>query len=136
MTFKTVILTATALVLAAGANAQTPAGASADADVKANTALGSVAGTVDAATDAQPAAKSDVVAVTEADVKTGAVVHDSSGAEVGKVESVNAEGVVIATGKSRVQIPLASVGKSSHGLTIAMTKAELDAAAAAKKPQS
>src|SRR3546814_6121303 len=65
-----------------------------------------------------------VVAVTEADVKAGDAVHDTSGASVGSVEAVSASGAVIATGKSRIQVPLTSLGKNDKGLVISMSKAE------------
>ena len=145
MTFKTIILTTAALALSAGANAQTTDGAG--AEVKAGASVGAPAGdalapvadAVGAATDtqatAEAGAKTDLVAVTEADVKSGDVVRDTAGTVVGKVESVNAEGAVIATGKSRVQVPLTGFGKGAQGLVIAMTKAQLEAAAA-PKPKS
>lgn len=86
----------------------------------------------DAATT-QPATGA-VTAATAADVTTGTTVFDQAGAEVGKIESASAEGAVIATGKSRVQIPIASFGKNSKGLVIAMSKSQLDAAAAGQTP--
>jgi hypothetical protein len=79
--------------------------------------------------------ESKVVAVTEADVKAGDAVHDTTGGSVGTIESVAANGAVISTGKSRIQVPLASLGKNDKGLVIAMSKAELDAAAAASPPK-
>lgn len=71
-----------------------------------------------------------VIAVTVADVKAGAMVHDTAGGMVGTVETADASGAVIATGKSRVKIPIESLGKNNKGLVIAMTKAQLDAEAA------
>lgn len=116
---------------------------------EADTGLSSqVQSTVDTATDAADSATAQtgtqtsasagdakVVAVTEADVKAGDAVHDTSGAGVGTVEAVSASGAVIATGKSRIQVPLTSLGKNDKGLVIAMSKAELDAAAAATPPK-
>lgn len=146
MTLKNMLLTtmasAAALALPVGAaSAQTDTGAGLSAEVQS---------TVDAAADpaASPpteagaqanaqatAGESKVVAVTEADVKAGDAVHDTSGASVGTIESVGASGAVISTGKSRIQVPLASLGKNDKGLVIAMSKAELDAAAEASKPK-
>jgi hypothetical protein len=71
-----------------------------------------------------------VQAATKEDIKTGANVIDQKGGSVGTIESVTADGAVIATGKARVQIPLGSFGKSASGLVIGMTKTELEAAAA------
>ena len=144
MTLKNILLTtmasAAALALPLGAaTAQTDTGAGLSADVQS---------TVDAAADPAksppteagaeakaPAAETKVVAVTEADVKAGDAVHDTSGASVGTIESVGASGAVISTGKSRIQVPLTSLGKNDKGLVIAMSKAELDAAAAASPPK-
>ena len=72
---------------------------------------------------------------TSADVKAGASVFDQQGGTVGKVDSVDAEGVVISTGSVRAKIPLSSVGVGSKGLVIGATKAELEAEAKkANKP--
>jgi hypothetical protein len=91
-----------------------------------------VAAEADVNADANAPAAGAVVAVTIADVKAGAMVHDTAGGMVGTVETADASGAVIATGKSRVKIPIASLGKNDKGLVIAMTKAQLDAEAAAK----
>lgn len=137
--------TAIVLPLSAG-NAQVAADVGVNAQVNAP-----VQSTVDAATDAVDSAVdtantqvgvearaeatgAEVVAATPADIKAGDTVRDKAGAVVGKIESVDASGAVIATGKSRVQIPVGSFGKNNQGLVIAMSKAELDAAAAAKSP--
>jgi hypothetical protein len=108
----------------------------------ANTAVDTVQDTVDAATDtatdtaagvadqAAGAAAGTEVA-TAADVQTGVEVRDTNGDLVGKVESVDANGAVIATGEARVQIPVTSFAKNDQGLVIAMSKAELEAAAQA-----
>ena len=72
-----------------------------------------------------------IVAATAADVATGKPVLDPQGGAVGTIESVTADGAVVATGKSRVQLPLASFAKNNAGLVISLTKAELDAQAAA-----
>lgn len=83
-------------------------------------------------TGATPSGKTETVATTKptkADMKAGASVFDPSGNSVGKVESVTAKGVVLDTGKVKVAIPIASLAKGNKGLVIAMTKAEVEAAA-------
>ena len=67
--------------------------------------------------------------VTKADVKAGATLFDSTGASVGKIESVTAKGAVLDTGKVKVTVPLSALAKSDKGLVIGMTKAEIEAAA-------
>ena len=86
---------------------------------------------------AQGTAPGQVVAATADDVKVGVVVNDQAGQNVGKIEAVSADGAVIATGKSRAQVPLNAFAKKDGTLVIGMTKDQLDAAVAAqKKPSS
>lgn len=67
--------------------------------------------------------------VTKADVKAGAAIFDTSGNSVGKIDSVSAKGAVLDTGKVKVTVPISSLAKSDKGLVIAMTKAQVEAAA-------
>ncbi|PWG02600.1 hypothetical protein [Sphingosinicella humi] len=92
-----------------------------------NTATDTATGVADQATGATTGA----TAATAADVQAGAEVRDTDGNVVGTIESVDANGAVIATGEARVQIPVSSFAKDDKGLVIAMTKAELEAAAKA-----
>ena len=69
---------------------------------------------------------------TAADIKTGATVYDLNGGTVGTVKSSDAEGVVVSTGAVRAKLGLSGFGVGDKGLTIAMTRAELDATAKAK----
>ena len=90
------------------------------------------------ATD-QPAAAptGQVTKATAADIKAGASVYDQTGALVGKVDSVDADGAIVNTGKARVEIPLSSFGKNDKGLVVSVTKADLDAQAKKEtKPKS
>jgi hypothetical protein len=67
--------------------------------------------------------------VTKADLKAGAAIFDTSGNSVGKIDSVTAKGAVLDTGKVKVTVPISSLAKSDKGLVIAMTKAQIEAAA-------
>lgn len=71
---------------------------------------------------------------TPADIKAGAMVNDQTGGAVGTIESVDEKGAIVATGKSRVLLPVNSFGKNDKGLVISATKAQLDAQAAPKTP--
>lgn len=85
----------------------------------------------------QSGSQSDAGAVkpaAAADIKAGAEVFDQKGGAVGKVEAVEADGVVVSTGSVRAKIPASSLGKGDKGLVIAMTKTELEAAAQKPKP--
>lgn len=103
----------------------------------------------DAAQSAQDAATSSTTAqaqagaqagpvtqATAADIQAGASVRDQSGGMVGTIESVSAEGAVVSTGTVRAQVPIASFGKNGQGLVLAMTKAQLEAAAGASSPST
>ena len=80
------------------------------------------------------AAAGPVTPVTAADVRAGLAVVDTQGGAVGTIESVDAEGAVVATGEVRAKLPLTSFGKNNLGLVISMTKAQLEAAAQAQTP--
>ena len=131
MRMKTLLLSAAALSLPAALTAQVPA------DPNAASAQNQAPGaTADAATDGAANATAqagELQVAAKADVTTGAPVLDQTGAPVGKIESVTADGAVVSTGKVRAQIPFGSFGKSEKGLVIAMTKAELEAQAGGKK---
>ena len=94
-----------------------------------DTATDTAADAADQAADATPDANAD--ATVSAELKAGAEVRDPAGDLVGTVESVSAEGAVVATGESRVVIPANSFAKNDRGLVIALTRTELDAAAKA-----
>lgn len=81
---------------------------------------------------ATPAASAAVPA-TQADITVGATVNDSAGVAIGTVDSVDASGAVVKSGDQLVKLPIASFGKSSTGLSIAVTKAGFDEAVAKSK---
>jgi len=80
--------------------------------------------------------ETQVTAATAADVKAGVEVFDQSGALVGKVDSVGANGAVVNTGNARAEIPVASFGKNDKGLGVAITKAEIDDKVRAEGPKA
>ena len=87
--------------------------------------------------DAQPDSAAEpgtVTAATSADVQAGAQVRDQNGAPVGTIESVDGEAAVLSTGAVRAEIPISSFGKDSQGLVIAMTRAQIEAAAGVRTP--
>jgi len=65
-----------------------------------------------------------------ANVTVGATVSDTSGNPVGTIEAVNGDLAVLSTGANKVSLPLSSFGAGTKGPVIAMTRAEVDAAAA------
>ena len=88
--------------------------------------------------------KSAVRKATAADVKAGAPLRDVDGKPVGKVDSVDADGVVVDTGQYKVRVPLVSFGVDNAGLVLGTTaakfndivaKAHAQAAASAPAPK-
>jgi hypothetical protein len=68
---------------------------------------------------ARPAAVADLVA--------GAAVSDARGAKIGTIESVAADGAVVAADAGKVKVPLDAFGKNRGGLLLGLGKAEFDA---------
>lgn len=64
----------------------------------------------------------------DAAVAVGAKIYGSDGAEVGTIESVDGNAVVVNTGNLTAALPADSFGKSDKGPTLGWTKAELEAA--------
>lgn len=89
---------------------------------------------------AQPAPSQAQTAATKKaakeDLKVDVAVVDPKGGAVGKIEKVTANGAVVATGDARVELALDSFGVGDKGLVIGMTKAELEAAAKSKAPDT
>lgn len=65
----------------------------------------------------------------------GATLYDSAGVEVGRIEQVTAQAVVVDVDGSKVGLPPASMGPGPKGLTVAATRAQLVAAAQQAKAQ-
>ena len=76
-----------------------------------------------------PAAGTSAAPVTGTAPAPGAVVYDMQGGTVGTIASVDGTNAVVDTGTVKAAIPLASLGTSPKGPTLAMTKAQLEAAA-------
>jgi len=96
-------------------------------------AVALIAAPIAAQTSTAPAAAAPAAG---ANVAAGAKVFDAQGGEVGTVDSVTNGVAVVNTGTNKVGLPLASFGAGANGPIIAMTKAELDAAAAQASQQS
>lgn len=87
---------------------------------------------VDAA--AAGATASAAATPSSAVVSKGAVVSDTTGAKVGTIEAVEGDFAVVATANSKVRLPVSAFGKGATGPVIAMSAAQLDAAAKAAAP--
>lgn len=71
-----------------------------------------------------------------AEVTSGATVYSPTGAEVGTVEAVNGDNIVLNTGNMTAALPSSAFGEGEKGPTIAWEKADLEAAIAASQQQS
>lgn len=70
--------------------------------------------------------KSAVRKATAADITPGAGLRDIDGKPIGKVGSVDADGVVVDTGQYKVKVPLVSVGVDKSGLVLGTTAAKFN----------
>ena len=68
---------------------------------------------------AMPAKPADIVAT--------ALVFDMSGQNVGKIETVDPDGAVVATAAGKVKVPLQAFGKNRNGLLIGLSKKDFEA---------
>ncbi len=78
---------------------------------------------------AQAAPPAAAPATAAAQVKAGASVFDTSGAQAATIESVSGDLVVVSTGTNKVTMPMASFAAGPNGPVVSVTKAQLDAAA-------
>lgn len=67
-------------------------------------------------------------------ISTGQQVTDTSGAPVGRIESVDGDYAVLATSAAKVRVPRTSFADRNGTLVIAMTEAQVNAAAAGAEP--
>ncbi|MFK3890225.1 hypothetical protein [Sphingomonas sp. NPDC079357] len=88
------------------------------------------------AAPAQAPAGAQTAPAAGAAVTTGATVYDTSGGVVGTVESTDGSNAVVNTGTVKAAIPLTSLGKGAQGPVLAMTKAQLEAAAGQQQAQA
>jgi len=59
----------------------------------------------------------------------GATIKDTSGNTVGTIDAVEANGIIVNTGRNQIAIPASSFGAANNAPLLAATRAELDAAA-------
>lgn len=71
-----------------------------------------------------PAAQGPVLTV-------GAVIYDPKGGEVGKIDSITNDAVVVDTGAHKATLPKSAFGSGPKGPSITIGKAEIDAQVAA-----
>jgi preprotein translocase subunit YajC len=118
-------------ILFAGASMAVPAIALAQA-TPASTPSGGPASSATPA--AGPAGAANPTAAPAGALTAGAKVLDTSGGTVGTIDSIGGDYAVLATTKSKVRLPKTSFASGPNGPVIAMTAAQIDAAAAQAAP--
>lgn len=76
-------------------------------------------------------AQSAPAAASATPLAPGVTVFDPQGGEVGKIESVTADGAVLDTGNNKASLPKSAFGTSAKGPTVNATKAQIDELVAA-----
>lgn len=69
-------------------------------------------------------------------LSVGSVVFDPQGGEVGKIESIAGDVVVLDTGTSKASLPKSAFGTSAKGPTVTATRGQIDAMVAASLAKS
>lgn len=85
-----------------------------------------------------PAAASAQAAATAAatpNLAVGTVIYDPQGGEVGKIDTISGDAIVVDTGAHKATLPRNAFGTGAKGPTVTITKAQIDeqVAAAAQK---
>lgn len=79
---------------------------------------------------AQTAPADPAAAPATPEVAAGTVVYDSQGVEIGKIESVTGDSVVLAVGENRATLNKSAFGTGAKGVSLNTTKAQVEAAIA------
>lgn len=126
MSFLTSAAVGALLLVPAIAVAQTMPSAPAGTQTAPATPAGAQTQPTAPATGAQPQAGAPTAAATPT---VGATVYDSAGAAVGTIDQVTPQAVVVNVDSAKVSLPPTSIGSGPQGLRIAITRAEVVAAA-------
>ena len=77
--------------------------------------------------------KGKAVPAVAADIKAGSQLRDSQGVLIGTVQAVEADGVVVDTGQTKIKVPLMAFGKDDAGLLLGITAAKFNELVAGAK---
>ena len=120
-------------LLATAVNAQSPisvpgSGNSAgitNSNREQNAGYNRVVSKLDPQSKEQPAGlKGKAVAAKAEDLKPGSAIRDKDGAPIGAIASVDAEGVIVDTGTTKIRVPAEAFGKDDAGLLLGISKAQ------------
>jgi hypothetical protein len=125
------VIAATGTVLAqAGSEGPAPGTADSKAVVQQNRETNAEYNRQIGAKHRKPSPRIKAVSAVAADLVVGRFVHDKSGTQIGEIQGVEADGVIIASDTGKVKVPTEAFGKDKRGLLLQITKAEFDAAVA------
>jgi hypothetical protein len=120
-------------MLATAAYAQAPAvipgsgnsAAITNSNREQNAGYNRVVGKLDPQGKQQPSGlKGKAVAAKAEDLKAGSPLRDKDGVPIGAVSAVDAQGVVVDTGQSKIRVPAEAFGKDDAGLLLGISKAQ------------
>ena len=149
MRFTISILTVAAALTAGSALAQVPVAGSvgtqaevgANANANAGGLLGGVTGALGRTVNSADSAINGTVnglataglrLATRADLRAGAEVRDNRGRRIGTVAAVHGDTAMVVRGGQTVHVPLSALYRAGNGLVTSLSRAELNAAAAAR----
>lgn len=90
-----------------------------------NAGYNRIVGSLDPTAKDQPAGlKGKAVAANAADLKAGSPLRDKDGAPIGTIASVDAQGVIVDTGTTKIRVPAQAFGKDDVGLLLGISKAQ------------
>ena len=88
-----------------------------------NAGYNRVVGAMDPVVEQTPVKKGKARPAQPGEITVGSLLRDSDGKLIGKVDSVDSEGAVVASGDARVKVPLIAFGKDDVGLLLGITAA-------------
>ena len=90
-----------------------------------NAGYNRVIGKMDPLAKEQPTGlKGKAVAAKAEDLLAGSPLRDKDGVPIGAVSAVDAQGVVVDTGQSKIRVPAEAFGKDDAGLLLGISKAQ------------
>jgi len=90
-----------------------------------NAGYNRVVGNLDPQAKDRPAGlKGKAVAAKAEDLKAGSALRDKDGVPIGAISSVDAQGVIVDTGTTKIRVPTEAFGKDGAGLLLGISKAQ------------
>lgn len=97
-----------------------------DTNAAYNRLIGAADSRVPKDTGKRAPARSTAVAATAADLKVGSPLRDVNGVHIGTVSQVDADGVIVDTGTTKIKVPAMGFGKDDQGLLLNLTAAHFN----------